>query len=102
MTSSSSAESLVAFATVIEFDRAAAIADPTNGSAVIRAPCTDPAILFVALRVRLDFAMISEELDESVGINNAEKLDRVLRANWRVVGCESIHRAAEHRLHYTT
>ena len=65
MTSSNSAENIVVLATVAEFDRWTAIADPTNGSAVSRAPCKEPAILFLALRVRLDFAIISEELDES-------------------------------------
>ena len=67
MTSSSSAENLIALATITEFDGWAAVADPTNGSAAIRAPCKDPAILFLARRVRLDFAISSEELEEPAG-----------------------------------
>ncbi len=69
MTSSSSAVNIVALGTLTAFDRWTAIAGSKNGSAFIRAFCEEPSILFLALRVRLDFDMVFEQLDEPAGNN---------------------------------
>jgi hypothetical protein len=80
MTCSSSAANIVALATLTEFDRWTAIVDSEIefGSAFIKAPCEDPSILFLALRVRLDFVMVSEHWASRPEITGAEKTKLVV------------------------
>jgi hypothetical protein len=103
MTSSSSAVNIVALATLTAFDRGIAIADFQEWIGLYQG----------SLRGAFDFISCpSSPLGFLHGflnsctsrpeITNAEKLDGLLRASWPVVVYESIHRAAEHRLHCTT
>ena len=69
MTSSNSAVNSVGLAMLTAVDRWTAIEDSNNGLACIRAPSEEPLILFLALRVRMDFAISFLQFDEPAANN---------------------------------